>query len=173
MNIASIPSDIQEEKLGLWLTEYGDEILRMCYLYLGDRTLAEDALQDTFVKVWRNMNRFEGRSSSKTWIMRIAINTCKDYRRTAWLRNVDRSKAVEDLPLAFHDVTEEARTLYEGVKSLPPKYKQVILLYHFQDLTMAETGDALGVSRATVQNRLQKAYDLLRYDPEGSDSDEV
>ena len=175
MNITSVPSDIQAAKLEAWLTEYGDSVLRTCYLYLADRALAEDALQDTFVKVWRNMNRFEGRdgSSPKTWILRIAINTCKDYKRTAWLRYTDRSKTVEDLPLAFRDVTEESRALFQSVMQLPGKFKQVILLYYFHDMTMAETAEALGISRATVQNRLKKAYELLRYEAEGSDSDEA
>lgn len=175
MNIALVPSDIQEAKLEAWLTEYGDEVLRMCYIYLADRSLAEDALQDTFMKVWRGMSSFEGRdgSSPKTWIMRIAINTCKDYKRTAWLRHVDRSKAIEDLPLAFHDVTAESREVFQDVMRLPGKLKQVILLYYFHDMTMAETAEALGLSRATVQNRLKKAYVLLRYEPEGSDCDEA
>lgn len=175
MNIASVPSDIQEAKLEAWLTEYGDEVLRMCYLYLADRTLAEDALQDTFVKVWRGMRSFEGRdgSSPKTWIMRIAINTCKDYKRTAWLRHVDRSRAIEDLPLAFQDVTTESRAVFQDVMRLPGKLKQVILLYYFHDMTMAETARALGLSRSTVQNRLKRAYALLRYEPEGSEFNEA
>lgn len=175
MNIASVPSDRHEAKLEAWLTEYGDAVLRMCYLYLGDRAVAEDALQDTFVKVWRGMDSFEGRdgSSPKTWILRIAINTCKDYKRTAWLRHVDRSRAIEDLPLAFHGVTEESRTLFLDVMRLPDKLKQVILLHYFHDMTMLETAEALGLSRTAVQNRLKKAYVLLRYEPEGSDSDEA
>ncbi len=150
-------------------------MLRTCYLYLADRALAEDALQDTFMKVWRSMSSFEGRSGSspKTWIMRIAINTCKDYKRTAWLRHVDRSKAIEDFPLAFRDIAAESRTVFQDVMRLPDKLKQVILLYYFHDMTMAETAAALGLSRATVQNRLKKAYVLLRYKPEGSDFDEA
>ena len=95
MNIAPVPSEVQLEA---WITEYGDAVLRMCYLYLADRTLAEDALQDTFMKVWRGMDGRRNESSAKTWILRIAINTCKDYKRTAWLKHVDRSIAIEDLP---------------------------------------------------------------------------
>ncbi|HPJ03157.1 MAG TPA: sigma-70 family RNA polymerase sigma factor [Candidatus Limiplasma sp.] len=164
MDDALVPSEVQLEA---WLTEYGDAVLRTCYLYLADRTLAEDALQDTFIKVWRGMNGRRGESSVKTWILRIAINTCKDYKRTAWLRHVDRSKPVEALPLSSADTTEESRELFDAVMRLPAKYKQAILLYHFHNLTMAETADVLKTSRSTVQNRLHKAYTLL--EPEGSD----
>ncbi len=166
MNDALVPGEVQLES---WLTEYGDAVLRTCTLYLGDRALAEDALQDTFIKVWRGMSKRRGGSAVKTWILRIAINTCKDYRRTAWLRHVDRSRAVETLPIPPDGTAEQSRELYLDVLRLPAKYKQVILLYHFHKLTMAETADVLAVSRATVQNQLHKAYALLRYQPEGSD----
>lgn len=171
MNFASVPSDVREGTLEAWLKEYGDAVLRVCYIYLGDRALAEDATQDTFVKVWRGMHRFEGRndSSPKTWIMRIAINTCKDYKRTAWLRHVDRAKAIDDLPLAADDTAEESRALFADVMRLPGKLKQAVLLYHFQNMTMQEAADALGVSRAAVHDRLNKAYALLRYEAEGSE----
>lgn len=170
MNNASVPSEVQLES---WLTEYGDAVLRTCALYLGDRALAQDALQDTFIKVWRGMGKRRGGSAVKTWILRIAINTCKDYRRTAWFRHIDRAKAVEDLPPAAADTTEESRALFLDVMRLPDKYKQAVLLYHYHKLTMAETADILAVSRATVQNRLRKAYALLRCDLEGSDMNET
>ena len=175
MNIASVPSEVREQKLEEWLTAYGDSVLRTCFVYLADRALAEDALQDTFVKVWRGMDSFEGRNAStvKTWIMRIAINTCKYYRRSAWFRHTDMSKSVEALPQVCHGMTEESRALFLEVMRLPAKYKQVILLYYFHDMTMAEAAEALGLSRSAVQHRLQKAYALLRFQPEGSELDEV
>lgn len=172
MNIASVPSDVGEQQLEAWLIEYGDAVLRVCAAYLSDRALAEDAVQDTFVKVWRRMDGYRKESSAKTWIMRIAINTCKDYRRGAWLRHVDRATPIEDLPLAAEDTTAESRALYADVLNLPDKLKQPVLLYHFQDMTLVETAKALGLSRSAVQNRLKKAYALLRYVPEGRDFDE-
>lgn len=176
MNIASVPSDARGRRLEEWLTQYGDAVLRMCFVYLADHALAQDALQDTFVKVWRHMDRFEGRneSSVKTWIMRIAINTCKDYKRSAWLLHTDLTKAIQDLPLAFPGgVMSESRGIFLEVMGLPAKYKQVILLYYFQDMTMAQVGEALHLSRSAVQHRLQKAYGLLRQQPEGSDFHEA
>ena len=62
MNNASVPSEVQLES---WITEYGDAVLRTCYLYLGDRALAQDALQDTFIKVWRGMSKRRGDSAVK------------------------------------------------------------------------------------------------------------
>lgn len=171
---ALVPSEDKESRLAAWIREYGDALLRTCFIILSDRVQAEDALQDTFLKVWRHMDRFEGRegSSVKTWITRIAINTCKDYRRTAWFRHVDRQTAIEDLPLAAPS-TEESRDLFLDVMGLPDRLKQVILLYYFHDFTMAETAQVLGISRQAVQYRLKKAYQQLGQTPEGSDLDEA
>lgn len=164
-------SDERTARLERWMLDYENDVLRLCYLYLNDLSLAEDALQDTFLKVWRNMRHFQSRhgSSARTWIMRIAINTCKDYKRSAWLRHTDASRAPEDLPTAIQPVTETQRELFLDVLALPEKYRQVILLYYYQDMTMEETGKALGISRPAVVRRLKKAYELLRYQPEGSD----
>jgi RNA polymerase sigma-70 factor (ECF subfamily) len=73
---------------------YGDGILRLCILYLGDRHLAEDAFQETFVKAWKKRDDFRGDSSVKTWLTRIAINTCRDLLRSGWFRTMRRSQPV-------------------------------------------------------------------------------
>ncbi|MBR6862514.1 MAG: sigma-70 family RNA polymerase sigma factor, partial [Acidaminococcaceae bacterium] len=129
-----------------------------------DQTQAEDATQDTWIKAWKHMDDFErkGIANEKAWLLRIAINTCKDYRRTAWFRHVDRSKALDELPPQLIAVEPEDQTLTLMVMDLPDRYKQVILLHFFQGLTMQETADALGASQSTVHRRLKKAEELLK-----------
>ncbi len=68
---------MQDELLARWIQEYGDSILRMCFLYLKDYHLAEDAAQETFLKAARSYDTFTHASSEKTWLTRIAINCCK------------------------------------------------------------------------------------------------
>jgi RNA polymerase sigma-70 factor (ECF subfamily) len=165
MRVQGASSSGKEAKLEKWVSEYSDAVLQTCFVYLADRTMAEDAMQDTFIKAWKSMERFEGRSgcSEKTWIMRIAINTCKDYKRSAWFKHVDLSKALEEMPQPLQMVSDESRFLFVDLMGLPSKLKQVVLLYHYQDMSMAEVGQALQISRSAVQDRLQKAYSLLRY----------
>ena len=174
MNIALVPGEVRRQRLEEYISEYSDAVLRTCYIYLADMALAEDALQDTFLKVWRNMDSFEGRngSSAKTWIIRIAINTCKNYRNSAWRRHVDTSRIIEELPPSITGVTDESRSLFLDVMQLPDKLKQVVVLYHYHGMNMAETGEILKISRSAVQKRLRKAYELLRIQIEGSDPDE-
>ena len=65
------------------MARWEKSLLRMCYAYLGDMALSEDAVQETFLKAYRALDSFRGEAAEKTWLMRIAINTCKDMRRSA------------------------------------------------------------------------------------------
>ena len=156
-----------EDTLSEWLNQYGDLITRTCCLILGDRALAEDAAQETFIRAWKSMAQFKGDASPRTWLTRIAINVCHNIRRTAWFRRFDRSVTPEDLPLSAPD---EDRTLLLTVQQLPEKYRQVIILRYYQGMSLDEAGQALGISRSSAHHRLQKALNLLRLDfDEGRD----
>ena len=164
MEHAAVPGMIREQRLNEWIEAYSDPILRTCFLYLSDRGQAEDALQDTWIKAWKHMDEYEKNNiaNDKAWLLRIAVNTCKDYRRSAWFRHIDRSKALDELPPQLAAAEPEDRSLTLTVMELPDRYKQVILLYFFQGLTMQETADALGTSQATVSRRKKKKKELLK-----------
>ena len=160
-----------EARFERWLREYRDDVLRVCYVLLGDRTTAEDAMQDAFIKVWRAMSRYEEREgcSAKTWIMRIAVNTCRDYRRTRWFRRARSDVSLDALPAADVPVSEASRELFLDVMRLPERYRQAVLLYYYEDMTMDEAATALGVSKATMSRRVRRACELLRCEAEGGD----
>ena len=75
-----------------WIDRYGDEILRLCLAYLGDRQLAEDAFQETFLKAWKARETFRKESSEKTWLSHIVVNTCRDFSCTAAEAGHDRQR---------------------------------------------------------------------------------
>ena len=164
MDRAEVPSMSREQRLSEWIEAYSDTILRTCYLYLSDHSQAEDATQDTWIKAWKHMEDFERKKivNAKAWLLRIAINTAKDYRRTAWFRHIDRKRSLDELPLQTPAAEPRDKTLTLLVMELPDRYKQVILLYYFQGLTMQETAGALGLSQATVSRRLKNAEALLK-----------
>ena len=164
MEQAAVPSAVREQRLEQWIQAYSDDVLRTCFLYLTDRQLAQDALQDTFLKAWRAMAQFErGQiSSEKAWLLRIAINVSKDYRRGKWFRHVDLSHELDALPPRLVSVEMEDRALTMDVCNLPDRLKQVILLYYYQNLTLQETADALGIPKGTAYKRLKKAEETLR-----------
>ena len=174
MDHAEVPGMNREQRLSRWIDLYSDPILKTCYLYLTDRQQAEDVLQDTWIKAWKHMDDIErkGIGNEKAWLLRIAINTCKDYRRTAWFRHVDLRQALEDLPPGTVATEPEDRTVTMTVADLPDRYKQIILLHYFQGLTIRETAEALGQSTGTVHRRLRKAEALLREALEGGEAHE-
>ena len=174
MNVALVPGEVRKHRLEEWMKQYGDAVLRTCYMYLADRALAEDALQDTFLKAWRSMDSFEARNGAgeKTWILKIAINTCKNYRRGAWFKHIDKTKIIEELPTAVTGVTEESRDMFLSVMMLEEKLKQVVILYYYHELTYKEIGEMLSITAPAVKKRLDKAVKVLKYQLKGRDTDE-
>lgn len=161
----------REATLNAWLEAYGDLIARTCRLYLNDAALAEDAAQETFIRAWRHMGQFEARNDAtpKTWLVSIAVNTCRNVRRTSWFRRVDRSVTPEDIPAG---VEMPDRTLLLSVNALPGALREVVLLRYFHGMSLDEIGDALGIARSTAYHRLQKALKKLRVEWEGGLSDD-
>lgn len=164
----------REERFEAWMRRYEHDVLRTCLVLLCDRSLAEDALQETFLKVWRHMDGYEGRNqaSVRTWILTIAVNTCRDQRKSTWFRRRRENVSVEDVSLPSPDVPQEAREMYIDVQRLPDKLKEAVVLHHYHRLTKVETAVMLRISRAALDRRLYKAYAALGYSREEVSTDE-
>ncbi len=151
---------------------YQEQVIRMCFLYLCDRTLAEDAMQETFLKVYRAMDSFRGDSSERTWIMRIAMRTCYDMNHSGWFRVINRHVTPDMVPEAAVPFEEDDDELMSAVTQLPIRLREVILLYYYQRMTVNEVADTLGISQSSVSGRLQRGRDKLKAMLEGSEFDE-
>lgn len=143
-----------------FVEEYQVPLTRMCCVYLHDRALAEDAVQETFLKAFRALPRFRGESSEKTWLMRIAINTCRDMQRSGWFRLIDRRVDPEQIPLCSHQ--ESHTELVLAIAALSPKLREVVLLYYYQNLSVNEIAQILHIHHSSVSNRLSRAKQQLR-----------
>ena len=157
----------RSEELENLMELYGDEIKRFCTLQLRDPFQAEDAAQDTFVKAWKALDTFRNESSQKTWLMHIALNTCRDYQRTGWFRHTDRRVTPEDLPEQGQEAVLPDGEISRAIMSLPYRLRQFILLRYFDGLSLNETATAAGVSLATAKRQISKANQLLHDRLEG------
>lgn len=144
------------------VAQYQTALKRMCCLYLRDQTLAEDAVQETFIKAWRGMERFRGDCSEKTWLMQIAVNTCRDMNRSGWLRFMERRFTPEDLPEPIAPTEEKEEELVNAILRLPLRLREVTLLYYYQGMTTQEAAQALGIRQSSVSGRLKRAREKLR-----------
>ena len=150
--------------------EYQGPVLRMCFLTLRDRTLAEDAAQETFLKVYRTMDTFRGECSKKTWIMKIAVRTCYDMNRSGWFRFMNRRVTPEMLPeQAAEESDPRDDELAAAVLRLPLKLREAVLLHHYQGLNVNETAEALGISHSSASGRLKRGREKLKELLEGSE----
>ena len=120
------------------VAQYQTALLRMCCLYL------------------------RGDSSEKTWLMRIAINTCRDMNRSGWLRFMERRFTPEDLPEPVAPIAEKEEELVKAIMQLPLRLREVTLLYYYQGMTTQEAAESLGIAQASVSGRLKRAREKLR-----------
>lgn len=154
------------QQLRRLMDDYGDDVLRTSFMYLNDRHKAEDAFQEVFLKVFRKRRAFKGKSSEKTWIISITINVCKDMLRSSWLKRVlltdkpDDGKS-EDIESAAIE-NDDKKMLYREVTSLPPQFKDVVILYYYHGFPTPEIAEAIGVAEGTVRSRLARAREILK-----------
>ncbi|MBQ8201033.1 MAG: sigma-70 family RNA polymerase sigma factor [Clostridia bacterium] len=152
------------------MESYGSEVKRLCCLYMTDLSLAEDAAQETFIKAWRSLARFRGDCSERTWLMHIAVNTCRDMLRTSWFRRMDRSVTPDELPLTAPAPQEPE--LAQAIIRLPQREREAIILRYYQLMSAMEIAHMLNVPVSTVKSRLNRAQKKLRTMLEGWDDDE-
>ncbi len=157
-------AQVREAMVEKWIAEYGTAVKRVCFVMLADADQAQDAMQETFFKAWRSMAQFEGRNgaSEKTWLMHIATNVCRDMKRSRWFRHVDQRRSVEDVLRFSSAASPGDRALLMDIMALPERYRQVILLYYYQNMNIEEVAEALSVSKSTVHGRLHRAEGQLR-----------
>lgn len=143
------------------MEEYGSSLLRMSAIYLKDAFLAQDAVQETFLKAYRHLNDYRGESSEKTWLTSILINTCRDMLKTAYFRHHSRMN-MDMLSETPADFRFPDNTVISEVMRLPAKYRVVVLLRYYEEMKIKEVSSALKLSVGKTRSRLNKANEILR-----------
>ena len=151
-----------EERISQMIKTYEKDLLRLCRVYLKEESLAEDAMQEPFIKAYKNLHTFRGDSSDKTWLFSIAINLCRDMQRTSWFRNISRMVSLDSVQIQQPQKAEISHALMDEIMRLPKKYREVIMLYYYEDMKQNEIAVILGVSVTTVCRRIEKARELLK-----------
>ena len=161
-----MPADDLLERM---IRDYGDALLRTCYLYLKDYHLAEDAVQETLIKVMKHYGGFRHHSDEKTWLTRIAINCCKNMIRKKWYRQ-EREEldgaASPDTEDAINELIEKS-CVSQGIMQLDPDDREILILFYYQELTLKEIASVIGRSENASMQRLSRARKRLKKILEG------
>jgi RNA polymerase sigma-70 factor, ECF subfamily len=163
------------EEIGELMDLYGRQLLNLAYTYCKDWGMAEDIVQEVFLNVYRKMDGFEGQSSYKTWLYAITINKSKDFlrkplRRESLLQRVmQRMNPLQPTPEEVVMGKANQQGLASEVMSLPFKYREMIILHYYEELSVMEAAEILNIPHSTAKTRLQRGRKLLRKQLEGCD----
>lgn len=124
--------------------------------------LEKDAMQDTFLKDYKALDGFRRECSEKTWLIQIAMNTCRDVRRSAWFRRHDRRITPENLPQPVVTPDDDDLDIMCDMMNLSSKHREAVMLYYWQDMNVNEIARVLGISHSTVSSPLKRVREKLR-----------
>ena len=144
------------------IERYSDMVYRMAFSLLKNRYDAEDVHQDVFVRYLKKRPKFENSQHEKAWFLRVTVNLCRNFWKTAWRQKVI-SLGEEELDSQSVLVAEEAEDEIIGiVKKLPQKYRIVIHLFYYEELSAEEIAKVLGMKPSTVRTQLTRARAKLK-----------
>jgi RNA polymerase sigma-70 factor (ECF subfamily) len=154
---------------GALVRKYQDRVYNLCRYMLQDPQNAQDAAQDVFLKAYRALKDFRPEASLYTWLYRIAVTTCRDYRRKA-RREVFRSTPLtEDLPSnepfpeQIYESGEIAEAIQGALQKLPEKLRAAIVLREIEGLSYGEIAEVLHIAAGTVKSRIARARGQLQH----------
>ena len=137
--------------------KYATDVLRVSYFYLGDRQKAEDVCQDVFVRLITNAPVLqEGRE--KAWLLKVALNRCRDLWRGAWVKRVILgSPAFELIPAPDEiDKLADQQEIMGAIHQLPASFREVILLHYYQGYGITEIAEMMDLPEGTISSRLSR-----------------
>jgi RNA polymerase sigma-70 factor (ECF subfamily) len=143
-----------------------EPVFRLAYLLLGDPDDAADIAQDSFLRAWKYLKRFDAARPFRPWLLSITANLARNRRRSAGRYFAALMRAFRDEPTSVRIEEKsaqnlEAHELWRAVRILNPADQQIIYLRYFLELSVDETAQVLQVAEGTVKSRLNRAIEKL------------
>ena len=148
----------KKERFDQLFKDSRDRIYRLCRLYTADTDYQKDLMQEIFLKVWINIDKFKGNSSISTWIYRIAINTCLTsitlLKKEGEMRKVISEQSLL-IPESTGDINAQVAWLVGAVNKLEPVDRSLITLY-LESFSHREIGEIMGMSEGSIRVRIHR-----------------
>lgn len=148
-----------EQEVNTAIDRYADTIRRVCMVYLKNSADTEDVFQSVFLKYLLSSQDFASREHEKAWFLRVAVNACKDLRKSFFRSHTVSLEELTDLPA---QLPEDHREVLEAVLSLPRKNREVVYLHYYEGYTAPQIGQILGKNVNTVYTLLTRSRQMLR-----------
>lgn len=161
---SEVSSDMILDQL---MEDYATDLKRIAFLYVNDISECEDIIQEVYISCYQKLSSFRHESSYKTWLIRITINKCKDYKKRWSIKKLIYTPIISSVftaPSAEDQFINEqtSRTMIEQIANLPTKYKEVLILYYYQQMSMTEISEILHVNINTIKSRLLRGKKILQ-----------
>lgn len=152
--------------LGVLVRRHQRRVLEIAYRTTGDRALAEDIAQETFLRVWRFARRYKPAAKFSTWLYRIVVNLCVDAFKRRRPISSDVPDAIdrqESGPTLEVEQRERAMAVHRAVRALPVRQRVAVVLHRFSGLTIGAIVESTGWSESSIESLLVRAYGKLRH----------
>ncbi len=143
------------------IEQYHVSLFRLIFGQCGNKEDAEDIVQIAYLRLWKSDMKFETIMHAKNWLYKVAVNQVKDMKRSKWAK-VELCEQYDDIPFD----NEEEINLFCELQRLKPEYRIVLLLYYYEDYSIAEISKMLNIKESTVATRLQRARNKLKLELE-------
>lgn len=168
-----VKNDDHSDSLDAWLErimdEYGERLTKLAYNYVKDWGMAEDIVQDVFITCFRHFEKIDEILLFKAWIYRLVINRSKDVLKSSAFKRVVMNSSLyslftskEPLPDISLVKRSEEEILSRSVLDLPVKYREVIILYYYEECSIEEIKGLLGLNVNTIKTRLNRGRMKLK-----------
>ena len=139
-----------------FVTKHENRLYRAALAVIGNKTDAEDVVQEVFLRAYEKAPEFESEAHEKAWLIRVTVNLCNSRLRSPW------RKRTEPLLDSYPAAEPEQRELLEHVLSLPPKYRAVIHLVYYEGYTVKDIAELTGQKESTIRSLLTRARQKLK-----------
>ncbi|MCM8759515.1 MAG: sigma-70 family RNA polymerase sigma factor [Candidatus Omnitrophica bacterium] len=150
---------------------YQDMVYNICFRFMGQKEEALDCSQETFIKVYENIKRFKHLSSFRTWIYRIAVNTCKNHLSSRRFRNQQKTDYISEKmeigssfesPEVYFEKQRLQKIVQDAIDKLPLDQKQLIILRDIQQLSYQEIREITKLPEGTIKSKISRAREKLK-----------
>ena len=140
------------------VAQHQDMVYRVALHWFGVPQDAEDAVQEVFLRLYTEGKTFDGPEHLRRWLLRVTVNVCKDALKSPWRK---RRVSMESIPEPVFEEPEQ-RELYREVLALPEKYRTVLGLYYYEELSTKEIAALLNIRQTAVTTRLARGRERLK-----------